>query len=243
MNKIQQEKFLDYLSSYLTENKKNKIENISTFRTNYLTIVLEDITEPKDASAVIRSCECFGIQQINIIENNTRYRINPDVTMGSSKWVDIHHYKASNIPLSPFKVEAKKGDEGNTEVCLKDLKKQGYKIVAMSNHQNSISINNFPLENKLAFVFASEGNDLSLSVTANSDYIAKVPSYGFTGSFNLSVDAAMVIHTFINRLKGSNIEWRLNQDEILELKLKWVKKILKRSDLLEQKFLEIQKLS
>jgi tRNA (guanosine-2'-O-)-methyltransferase len=224
MDKIIKEKLWEYLCSYLTENKKTKIEQISANRSNYLTIALEDINEPKDASAVIRTCECFGIQEINIIENQNRYKINPDVTMGSSKWTNINHFK--------------KSEQNNSKICLQNLRVKGYKIVGMVNNEIGTPIEKIPLDKKYAFVFADEGKDLSEYVVDNSDFTARVSTYGFTGSFNLSAYVAVVIHNFTTRLNQSQIGWKLNNEEILDLKIKWVKKVLKSSELLEKKFLE-----
>lgn len=221
--KLKQE-LLNYLLEYISENKRNKIERISQNRTRYLTVVLEDIKEPKDASAVIRTCECFGIQELNIIENNTKYRINPDVVMGASKWIDIHQYKRPEF--------------NNTEECINKLKKCGYRIVALTSSKNTVLTEELDIGQKSALLFGSEENGLSDYAIKNSDLSAKIPMYGFTESYNLSVSVAITVHNLVTKLAVSSCNWKLSNEEILNLKLRWIKKVIKKAENLEKLFLK-----
>ena len=244
MNKLRLD-LLNYLYGYITENKKVKIEEISKNRTNHITIVLEDIKESKDASAVIRSCDCFGIQKLHIIENENKYKINPAVAMGSFKWVDLFSYKnniSSKISKNTLKSEInllnvydKIDKSENTKICYSNLKSQGYKIIAMSSKGDK-TIEELDYQDKMAFVFGSEESGLSEYASLNSDIQAKVPAYGHTQSYNLSVSAAITIYNSIQKLHNSNVNFPLNETELIELKINWVKKILKRGDLLEEIF-------
>src|SRR5450631_2457688 len=114
MPKSTEEQLYEYLAQFITENKRSKIEEIVQWRTRYLTVVLEDIYQPHNASAVLRTCECFGIQDVHIIENRNKYTVNPDVVMGSTKWMNLHKYS---------------GKTNNTPDALNALKEQGYRIV------------------------------------------------------------------------------------------------------------------
>jgi len=232
---------INYLYSYITENKKSKIEEISRHRTNFITIVLEDIKESKDASAVIRSCDCFGVQNLHIIENENKYKINPAVAMGSFKWVDLFSYKGnltSDISKETLKSDIKSINlekSENTKVCFDFLKSKGYKVVAISKKAN-LTINELDYNHKMAFVFGSEEKGLSEYALENADYYAKIPFYGETQSYNLSVSAAITIYNSIQNLQKSKNNYYLSEEEVLDLKIRWVKKILKRSDLLEKVF-------
>jgi tRNA (guanosine-2'-O-)-methyltransferase len=222
-NNIKNE-LVNHLYGYISENKRNLIEKISACRTRFLTLVLEDIEESKDASAVIRTCDIFGIQEINIVENNNRYRINPDVTMGSSKWVDIINYKKPAV--------------NNTLDCIAGLKSRGYSIIAMTPAPSSKSLEDLQINNKMALMFGSEENGLSETALNEADLMVKIPSYGFTESYTISVSAAIAVHYLRGKLLKKGIQLYLSGDELLDLKLKWIKKVIKKGEMLEKKFIE-----
>ena len=116
------DKLILYLQQFVTERRLKLFDSRLENRTRYLTVVLEDIFQPHNASAVMRSCECFGIQDLHIIENRNAYRINPDVALGSYKWLTLKRY---NLP----------GD--NTTRALVLLKQEGYRIVAAMPHKGN----------------------------------------------------------------------------------------------------------
>jgi len=210
------------LIKHITENKKEKILNIVQSRTNYITVVLENIHELYDINAVIRSCECLGIQSFHVVENNKKYKTKSSVSVGSSKWVDITRYSNKN----------------NLDICINSLKENGYKIVATSPSKRYKPINELDLNNKLALFFGDEENGLSDEVFQKADEIVTIPMYGFTESFNLSVSVGIAVYNIIKRLQKSNLNWKLSEDEVLDLELKWIKKIIKKAKILEKDFLE-----
>jgi len=217
------EELIKYLSQFITENKRQKIENALQNRTNYLTVVLEDIYQPHNASAVVRTCDCFGIQKIHVIENKNLYKVNPDVTLGSSKWVDIiHHNKSPN----------------NTRACIEELKKSGYRIVATTPHNNDTNLEDFPLDKKTALLFGTEADGLSKEAIDMADGFVKIPMFGFTESLNISVCAAICIHHLSMKLRSSGVNWQLSEDEKNGIRLNWLRGIINRPDLLEKEFLD-----
>ncbi|MBI9038989.1 MAG: RNA methyltransferase [Bacteroidales bacterium] len=222
-SKSTKEELLSYLSGFITENKSNKFEKIIKDRTRYLTVVLEDIFQPHNASAILRTCDCFGIQDVHIIENKNKYDVNPDVALGSSKWLTLIKHN---------------DNEENTLEALNKLKKQGYKIVATSPHKDQYMLDELPLDQKTALVFGTELNGLSDLALDNSDYFVKIPMYGFTESFNISVSAAIILYSLTKKIKKSKINWQLSEAEILDIKLDWVRNVIKRSELIEKDFLE-----
>lgn len=224
MNLSLKRELIKYLSNFITENKRQKIEKVLASRTKYVTVVLEDIYQPQNASAVVRTCECLGIQEIYVIENKNKYEINPDVVVGASKWVDI-------IKFNRY------GDR-NTIQCIEHLRTKGYRIVATSPHLDGYTPENIPVDRKLALLLGTEETGLTEKAIASADMALRIPQYGFTESYNISVSAAICLYTILNRIRSSSLKWTLDEEERLETQLKWIKKILKRAEILEREFLE-----
>jgi len=216
-------KFVDYLSSFVTPERLAVFEKVLNERTNYITVVLEDIYQPQNASAVLRSCDCFGIQDIHIIENKNSFVVDTEVAMGASKWLSLHKYHKK---------------ENNTLDALKTLKSKGYRIVATSPHLNDNLLPDFDLtKGKAALVFGSEKPGISDIIMNEADEFLKVPMFGFTESFNISVSAALVLYELANKLrKTENINWQLSDDEKYAIKLKWLRSSIKRSSLIEKRY-------
>lgn len=189
---------LDHLQGMITEERWNKFHDVIDNRTNYLAVVLEDIFQPHNASAVIRTCELTGVQNLHIIENTNIYEINPDIVVGSNKWINIHRHNNQDY---------------NTLTCFKKLRKKGYRIVATSPHENDCLLEDLPLNQKTALVFGNEGAGLSKEAMENADAFVKIPIYGFTESYNISVSVALCVYHLIGRLKDSSIGWQLTKDE------------------------------
>lgn len=192
-------------------------------RTRHLTIVLEDIYHSHNASAVIRTADCFGIQDVHVIEEHNPYDLNPHVLKGSLKWIDLHRYAHPG---------------SNTDVCLSRLKAKGYVIVATSPRGNSVSLDELPVDSPVALLFGNEHSGLSKKAVRMSDHCMHIPMYGFTESLNISVSAAICLHHLTLRLRQSNIAWRLTEEEKFELHYQWVRKVLKDPDGLEKRFRE-----
>jgi len=221
--KSQKKELLDYLLGFISPNKKNLFETIINYRTRYITVVVEDIFQPHNISAVLRTCDCFGIQDVHIIENRNKFEVNPDIALGSSKWITF-----------------KKFDSGDNSAlnAINFLKDKGYRIVAATPHNNDKLLNELNLDSKTALLFGTEMGGLSDISIQNADEFVKIPMYGFTESFNISVSVAIVLHHLTGKLRTSDINWRLDEDEMTDVKLCWVKKVLKRSDLIEKRFLK-----
>ena len=213
----------NYLSGFISEKRKEKFEQVIQYRTRHITVVLEDIYQAHNASAVLRSCDCFGIQDVHIIENKNKYEINPDVELGSSKWLNLIKYN---------------DDKNNTLKCLNELKKRGYKIAATSPHKNEQTIADLKIDQKIALVFGTELQGVSEIVKENADEFVKIPMYGFTESFNISVSAAICLHTLVNKLHLLSIEWRLNESEKAEIMLSWLRNSITKPELIEKEFLK-----
>ena len=133
---------IEYLANCLTAERLQRIDYVFNYRTRYFTVVLENIFQSQNASAVIRTCDCTGIQDIHVVENYNRFDINPDVVLGANKWLNIYRYNKT---------------KQNSLDAIQSLKKQGYRIVATTPHTNGIELPSFDLEKgKAAFFFGTE---------------------------------------------------------------------------------------
>ncbi len=209
------ELLLEQLYEIITPNKIEMFDRLAPLKTDYITTVLENIFQEHNASAVLRSCESFGLQSLHVIEKDNKYRVQRDIARGAGRWVDMYHYN----------------DESPTVTCLKKLKEQGYKIVATTPHESAYTINNIPLDQKMALVYGTELLGISDEVREMADEFVTIPMYGFTESFNISVSAAVIMHTLRSRLEVSeNINWKLTEEEITQLKIKWCERIIPRGE-------------
>jgi len=218
-------KLLVYLFTFVSENKQNKFRGVLSGRTRYITVVLEDIFQPHNASAVLRSCDCFGIQDVHIIENRYRYEINPDVELGSAKWLTLHKYRSS---------------AHNTFSCLTSLKQKGYGIVATSPHQREFIPATLPLDQKFALLFGTEKEGLTEEALRLAEKFIKIPMFGFTESLNISVSAAILFYSLTNRLYHSDLPWRLTEEEQIDIQLGWAVETVKKPEPLINDFLRKQ---
>jgi tRNA (guanosine-2'-O-)-methyltransferase len=208
---------IGYLRNFVTRERLLRFREVLQFRTRHLTIVLEDIYQPHNASAVLRTCDCFGIQDVHIIENRNKYEVNPDVALGASKWLNLIKYSES-------------GD--NLEICLRKLKTQGYRIVATTPHKDGFTPETLPLQTKTALLFGTELAGLTpVALNLADDYI-RIPMVGFTESLNISVSAAILIQTLTNRLRNTNTEWQLPENEKEKVLLNWLMQSVSKSDMI-----------
>ncbi|MDD3960471.1 MAG: RNA methyltransferase [Bacteroidales bacterium] len=216
------EKLLEYLLCFVSEHKKQRFDQVLSYRTRHLTLVLENVFQPHNASAVLRSCDCFGIQDVHIIENTNTYEVNPNIALGSSKWLTLHKYNTQAI---------------NTRECLLSLKKAGYTLVATSPHHFDFSLINLPLQPKTAILLGTELNGLSEEAFQMADYTLNIPMFGFTESFNVSVSASLILYELTKRLQASDISWQLSPSDRLDILLSWARNTVRKSDVLEKNFL------
>lgn len=228
MNNSNRAALIEYLREFATESRWQKIVEIVEQRTRHITVVVEDIYQSHNASAVLRSCDGFGIQDVHIIENSNEFDASSQVTIGADQWLTFHRYK-----------KAPKID--NTEVCFSALKKRGYKIIATTPHRDDTTLNELPITEKTAIVFGSEIDGISNKAIELADGFMKIPMAGFSESFNISVSAAICLYNITRRLKDSNVQWNLKEEEKEELKLEWLRKSIKAGKQLEKAFLEKEK--
>jgi tRNA (guanosine-2'-O-)-methyltransferase len=206
---------LKQLREMILPERWKRFEKVLSSRTRHLTVVLEDIFQTHNASAVIRNCELMGIQDLHVIENENTYQINPDIVVGANKWIHILKHNEEN---------------NNTRTCFNFLRKEGYRIVATSPHQNDQFINELEMDQKTALVFGNEGRGLTDYALQNADAYVKIPMWGFTESYNLSVSVALTLYELLGRLRNSNIPWQLSAAQKQTLLLEYALKTIKNPD-------------
>jgi tRNA (guanosine-2'-O-)-methyltransferase len=214
---------IEVLRTFATVNKQEVFDACLKQRTRHITVVLEDIYQPQNASAVLRSCDCFGLQDVHVIENDHAYDINPKVVHGASKWLHVHKYYE---------------EENNTERCLESLKRQGYLLIATSPDASSIPIHQLPIDRPIALMFGTEKRGLSTMAVKMADLHTTIPMVGFTESLNISVSAAICIQHLTHRLRTSDVAWQLSEDENLDLRLEWMRKVVKDAEAIERRLLD-----
>lgn len=212
-------KLLEHLETYLTDSRKQKFSNVLSQRTKHFTVATEDVYQLHNTSAVIRSCDVFGVQEVNIIEERNTKRIDREIAMGAQKWVDLNRYNS-------------------VKACIYYLKLKGYQIVATTPHTNDTLLHDFDVTKKSCFFFGRETEGLSQEVLDAADCYLKIPMVGFTESLNISVSAAIILQEVTTKLKQTSINWKLSQNEIFEKRLDWCKKTLKSYDDIVARFYE-----
>lgn len=210
------EKFYEHVS----DNKKEKFDELVKSRTRHVTVVLENIFQPHNAAAVLRSCDCFGVQDVHIIENFNKYEPNKEIDMGSSKWLNTIKYSRT---------------ENNTTECIQALKAKGYKIVATTPHTDDCMIDELPIDQPIALLFGTELTGLTDEALEQADAYVRLPMYGFTESYNISVSVALALFSVTERMrKDESIDWQLTNHEQDLIKLQWAKKVVKHSEKVEK---------
>ncbi|WP_204345651.1 TrmH family RNA methyltransferase [Psychroserpens algicola] len=210
-------KLLEHLETYLTEARHDKFHRVLSQRTKHFTVATEDVYQLHNTSAVIRSCDVFGIQEVHIVEERNTKRIDREIAMGAQKWVDLKRYHS-------------------VKDAIQTLKHQGYQIVATTPHENDSLLADFDVSNKSCFFFGREMSGLSQEVLDEADCFLKIPMVGFTESLNISVSAAIILQHVTTQLKASTIDWQLSENERLEKRLDWCKKTIKSYDEIVERF-------
>ncbi len=206
-----------YLEGFVTQERRNKFVDILNNRTKHFTVVLEDVYQMHNTSAVIRSCDVFGVQQAHAIEVQHKNTLDKEIAMGAQKWVDLKFH------ASP-------------ESCIQHLRSDGYQIIATSPHNNSCYLEDFDITKKSALFFGSERDGISEGVLQQADGFIKVPMVGFTESLNISVSAAIVLQSLTARLRKSTVSWQLTEEEKEFQRFIWMQKSIRSIDKILERY-------
>ncbi len=185
-------------------------------RTNYLTVVTDQVVDPHNISAICRSAECFGVQNVHLIESNFPFRGAKKIQRGSLNWVNVNRYDGEN----------------KTQDCIQALKAIGYKIVAVSPHSASKPISELTFDKPIALVMGQEQLGVSNEIMMSADECVIIPMHGFTESLNVSVACSIALYDLRKRIEESGIKWQLSDDDRNELYQQWLFDSIKRPDLI-----------
>ena len=202
------QELLTYLEHFITEERKERFLQVISARTNHFTVAMEDVFQMHNTSAVVRTCEVFGVQQAHSIEGRFGKRLDAKIAMGAQKWVDVFRYN-------------------DTQSCIDALRAQGYQIVATTPHKDAYFLNDFDISKKSAFFFGTEKEGLSEQVLSQADTYLKIPMVGFTESLNISVAVAIVLQQLTDKLRRSQVTWQLTDEERLNTLINWTKKSIR----------------
>ena len=224
MDSILKIELIEYLKSFVTEERIQLFEEKLELRSKKLTLVLEDVFQSRNISAAMRSVDCFGLQDIHIIENQNEFVTDKTVSLGAGKWLSIiQHNKKEN----------------NTADCIKKLKKEGYQIIAATPNNPDISLDEVDIKNnKIAILLGTELTGLSDEALELADKRMKIDMYGFTESLNISVSAAICCQNLSNRMRRTDDSWKIKEEEKLDIILNWLRNTIQSSSEIEIDFLK-----
>jgi len=220
VNREHRSNLISKLSDVINDDRIERLQEVLNQRTRYLTVVLDDIYQPQNSSAVIRTCECIGIQDLHIIEDRNVHKTSRDVVKGSSKWISLNHHDKNRID------------------CIKKLRDNDYKIVAMTLSEDSIPLESLPINEKLALCFGCEETGLDKEIEESADYKVQIPINGFTQSYNISVSAGISLYYLYNKIKATEQNWQLTNEEKEELLIDWLSKSTPTGQYLLDKYME-----
>jgi tRNA (guanosine-2'-O-)-methyltransferase len=209
------DQLVEYLQQFVSEARQARLAEVLENRTRHVTVVLEDLFQTQNISAVLRTCDCYGIQDVHVIKNRNEFEIHKDISMGADKWLSIHDYPHS---------------DHNVKDCIDRLHEAGYWVAATLPDERKRTIFDLPVEQKTAFLFGTELTGLSEEAIRYADGNVLIPMYGFTESFNISNSAAIILSHFSERMRHSDVSWKLSEEERNELYFEWLQKSVKDPD-------------
>ena len=207
-----------FLQGFVSSERLLRFEQILALRTRHLCVAVEDVYQLHNTSAILRSCDSFGIQDVHVLEHRFNDRLDTQIAMGADKWLSVYKHES-------------------TKDCITHLKARGYKIVATVPDDNVQSFHQMEFDHKSALFFGTEKSGLSDDVLKQSDEFITIPTFGFTKSLNISVSAAIILQLLTEKLRSIELKWGLRDDEKQTIKEEWIKKSIKNVDQITERFL------
>ena len=194
----------DYMSGFLTGERIQTLRRTLAMRTRYMTILTENTFHPQNASALVRHCEAFGVQDLHTVETMCRFDPSVNIVRGTDKWIDIIRHDS-------------------TEEAIASLKASGYRIVATTPHRESCTPETFDVvKGRFCLVFGTEHAGVSPQIISAADEFLRIPMCGMVESLNVSASAAILIYMLSQRMRLSDVAWRLSEAERSEVMFRWV---------------------
>lgn len=213
---------VEHLKGFVFDERRKLFESKIQERTQHLTIVLENIFQGRNISASIRSADCFGIQDVHIIENDNLFNDDSEVSMGAEKWITTKRYNQN---------------KHNSIEAIENLKSNGYQIIATTPHNADCDLYDLDITKKTALFFGAEVKGCSKETLTLADKRMKIPIYGFTESYNISVSVSLCLQHLTYKMRQSNIDWKLSLDQQEKVMLQWLRNSIKSAAEIEEKYL------
>ncbi len=195
------------LRPFLSDERAERFERVLSHRTRHLTVVLENVFQSRNASAVMRSADGFGLQDVHLIEDVNPWVPNRGVSKGTNAWLTLHRYRSAADP---------------TAACLERLRRTGYQIAVTSPHIDGYDVTDLPIDRPVAVVMGTEWEGVSDRMLEAADLHVAIPMHGFAESLNISVAAAVVLHELNRRLREQPAaHWAISEDEKKLLRAEW----------------------
>jgi len=207
----------DYLKQFLTDERLSKIEHFSKESSDFVLPVMEDVYQFRNAAAIVRSVEACGFHHVVALEEENVFNPNLKVTKGAETWVQVE-----KMP--------------NNLDSLKEIKNRGYKILAVSPEKNATMLPDYEVKEPIALVFGTELEGVSDEILDFADETLAIPMFGFTKSFNVSVAAAICMYELKQKLMKSEINYKLSDEKLLEIKIRWTVNSIRSGEELLQRF-------
>ena len=202
------EKLNESLYTFLTEERKQRFEEVLNKRTRHIALILEDVYQSRNTSAIMRSADGMGLQDFHIIETIHKWNKNKSVSKGASSWLTLNKYDS-------------------IDSCIEKVKSLGYRIVATSPHEGGYTPDTLPLDKPVAIVMGTELNGITPPLMSQVDDYVEIPMHGFSESFNISVASSIITNRLRNRLDEMGIDDGLSDKEKAQLRLVWAYNSLK----------------
>lgn len=192
------------LRGFMTGERYDTLLRALDRRTRYMTILTENTFHPQNASALVRHCEAFGLQELHTVETLCKFNPNLNIVRGTDKWIDLRRHRS-------------------TAEALASLKAEGYRIVATTPHRESCTPETFDVtRGPFCLVFGTEKQGITDEVIAAADEFLKIPMCGMVESLNVSASAAILIYMLSGRVRAQVADWALPADERTPILHRWV---------------------
>ena len=210
---------IDYLSSFLLESRIDTLNRALDMRTEYLTVMTENMFHAQNASAIVRHCEAFGVQNIHTVEDLCPFLPTLNIALGTDKWIDVKRH-------------------ATTADAVKALRSEGYRIIATTPHHQSCTPETFDVKKgKFVLVFGTEKTGVSEEIMAEADEFLQIPMCGMVDSLNVSASAAILIYMLSQRMRLECDDWHLSDEKRTRTLYDWYRYAVRDSEaLLERKF-------
>ncbi|MCF8260504.1 MAG: RNA methyltransferase [Melioribacteraceae bacterium] len=196
------------MAKFRTEKRYGKISAVLSARQFSLNVVIENVHDPHNVSAIYRTCDAVGVPAVSLIYNNEQFpKISKTSSASAFKWVDKEKYEG-------------------VEECYSDLRSKGFKIYASLLDENSVDLYDLDLTGKVAFVMGNEKRGVSEEAAMLADKTYYIPMFGMIQSLNVSVATAVTLYEAMRqrRKSGQYDKSELSDEELTAMIDKWCKK-------------------